>query len=355
MPTLSKSIISLVVCATLLLTSDTSATHLTGSWTTLSPMSTARLSPFVAAVDGKLYVAGGNSGGPSPSSNVLERYDPLTDTWTTLAPLLTGRYQGGVAVLGTDIYVVGGWNPPSTFVPTNTVQIYDTLTNTWSFGPGMPILSSSGPTGVIDGKIYKHTAEHGFSSASRQLHVLDPNAGSWNARANLPNDHAGGVPGVVGGKLYIASGTDFGFGSGGGPHAQVHAYDPVSNTWSSLTTGPNPRQAVAGGQIGDHLLLAGGANPSGTTLSLFESYEVGSDTWSTLPSMPVAVNSAAGAVIGNKFYVVGGQSSGGVLQNSLYVFTIPEPSAAALWMCGVAWLVMRRRHFRPDGIRLVCE
>ncbi len=341
MATLTK--LATLFCAfTLLITESVSAGHLTGSWSTLSSMSTPRLSPFVAAVDGKLYVAGGNIGGANPTTNVLESYNTVTDTWTTLAPMPSGRYQGGIAVLGTNIYTLGGWNPPTSFIPTSTVQIYDTLTNTWTIGPSMPILSSSGPSGVIGGKIYKHTAEHGFSSASRQLHVFDPGASTWTALANLPNDHAGGAAGVSGGKLYVAAGNDFGFGSAGGPHAQVHAYDPVTNIWSTLTTGPTARAGVAGDMFGDHLLVAGG----GTNGNVFEAYEVATDTWSTLPLLPTATSSAGGAVIGNKFYVVGGTTPGGTLLNTLQVFTIPEPATAVLLGIGFAFAGLATSHRR---------
>ncbi len=344
--TISSKLASLLSVCLLFVTSSAMAGHLSGAWSTLSPMSTARSSPFVAAVGGKLYVAGGVTSG---ALNALESYDPVTNTWTSLAPMPGARYQGGVAVLGSKMYVLGGWDAPATFLPTTTVQIYDTLTNSWSSGPSMPILSSSGPTGVIGGKIYKHTAEHGFSSASRQLHVFDPGAGTWTALANLPNDHAVGAAGVSGGKLYVAAGTDFGFGSGGGTHAQVHAYDPVANTWSTLTSAPTARAGVAGDMFGDHLLVAGGGSVSGTILGTFEAYDTANDTWSTLPTMPLPLSSSGGAVIGNTFYVVGGFD--GVNRSSaLQAFTIPEPSAFLLAGCSLAFAGLKRnRRQRISG------
>jgi N-acetylneuraminic acid mutarotase len=295
---------------------------LSGAWVAqpdIAPMPTARAAPFVAAVDGMLYVAGGNVGAAG-AVTTLERYDPATDTWATLAPMPGRRYQGGVAVLDSKIYILGGWNFPDSTIPTSTVQIYDTLTDTWSFGPNMPTLSGSGPTGVIDGKIYKHTAEHGFSSASRRFHVLDPVANTWTTLPSIPNDHSGGAAGVVGGKLYVVAGTDNGFSVGN--HAQVHAFDPVANTWSTLTSGPTPRHGVAGGVLGDQLLIAGGA-AGGPSLDVFEAYDPADDAWSPLPPMPVAVSAAGGAVIGDTFYVVGGADANG-LTGALQAYTTAQ-------------------------------
>ena len=320
------------------------AAHLNGSWSVLPSMNAPRFATFVAAVGGKLYVAGGNNG--AGAVNVLERYDPGTNTWTTLSPMPGARYQGGVAVVGDKIYTLGGWDAPASFIPTTTVQIYDTTTDTWSSGPSMPLLSSSGPTDVIGGKIYKHTAEHGFSSPSQQLHVLDPGAGTWSALANLPIDHGGGAAGAINGKLYVAAG----WGIVGGVqvfHNQVHEYDPVTNAWSAVAPIPTARAGVAGGVLGDHLLIAGGGVSGGPpATSVFESYDVANNVWSTLPSMPVSMSSTAGAVIDNTFYVVGGfdgTNTSGVLQS----FSIPEPHtlglAAITLVCAASCRRRRRR------------
>jgi N-acetylneuraminic acid mutarotase len=298
---------------------------LSGTWLTqpdIEAMPTPRGLAFVAAVDDKLYVAGGNDG-VTGALTTLERYDPASDTWTTLPSMPSRRYQGGVAVLDSKIYVIGGWNFPESTIPTSTVQIYDTLTNTWSFGPNMPTLSGTGPTGVIDGKIYKHTAEHGSSSPSQQFHVLDPVAGSWTTLPSLPIDHGGAAVGVVNDKLYVASG--WGWDPGFVGHAQVHAYDPVANGWTTLAPAPTARLNLASGVLDDQLLVAGGAPLGGGALDLVESYDVASNSWSTLASLPVAVNGAGGAVIGDTFYVVGGFIAAGVT-GALQAFTLTPPN-----------------------------
>ena len=65
---------------------------LTNSWTTVSPMSTARLKHASAALDGKLYACGGWHVSNRTALTSVERYDPDTDSWETVAPMKTARY-----------------------------------------------------------------------------------------------------------------------------------------------------------------------------------------------------------------------------------------------------------------------
>jgi hypothetical protein len=302
-------------------------------------MTVARHKAFVAAVNGELYVAGGHNNTSGAVAD-LERYDPATDSWSTLTPMPSARYQGSVAVLGADIYVIGGWDFPASTLPTSTLQIYDTLTDTWSTGPSLPTLSGGGGAGVINGKIYVHTPENGFAGLQELFHVFDPAGGAWSPMASLPTSHAVGAVGVVNDRLYFATGLD-----DPGVHALLREYDPGTNTWNTLTAGSTPRADGAGGVLGGHLLVAGGADSSSTVLNLFEAYDVANDTWSTLPTMPVSLAGARGAVIDKTLYVVGGVNAG-VASAGLHAFVIPEPGSATLLCAAVAYLVIAAHGWR---------
>ena len=79
-------------------------------WSEAAPAPTARSSATGAVIDGQLYVAGGRRRESGEISNlgILERYDPGTDAWTTLAPL--PQPSGGLAGAALDgtLYVFGG-------------------------------------------------------------------------------------------------------------------------------------------------------------------------------------------------------------------------------------------------------
>ena len=74
----------------------------------------------------KIYVFGGFNGS---YLNKAEVYDPITNRWTALPPMPTARAGLASAVIGDKIYVIGGWSPSA---PLGTVEIFDTLTQTWS-------------------------------------------------------------------------------------------------------------------------------------------------------------------------------------------------------------------------------
>lgn len=81
-----------------------------GSWATAAPLPTARSGIAAAAVDGRIYVFGGE--GPSGTFDNNEVYDPTTDTWTTAAPMPVALHGHGAAVVDGVIYVIGGGPTP---------------------------------------------------------------------------------------------------------------------------------------------------------------------------------------------------------------------------------------------------
>ena len=90
------------------------------------------------------YVIGGY---PSTrvTVNVVQVYDVATDHWTLAAPM--------PAALNGKIYVIGGQTDPNTAY-VNLVQEYDPATNGWRARAPMPTARSAGAAVVIDGKIY---------------------------------------------------------------------------------------------------------------------------------------------------------------------------------------------------------
>ena len=69
----------------------------------------------------------------------------LGGTWTTRAPLLEANSEMAVAELAGRIYVFGGY--PSSRQTVNTVQIYDSGSDSWSYGE--PLRVGAGVHGVV--------------------------------------------------------------------------------------------------------------------------------------------------------------------------------------------------------------
>lgn len=103
------------------------------SWSPISPMPAIRRFMSAAAHQGKIYVAGGESGSFNHLASVhsdMYKYDPTTDGWLTLKPLTHSRTAFKLVALNSIIYALGGTNYKTPDV--STTERYDVATNTWS-------------------------------------------------------------------------------------------------------------------------------------------------------------------------------------------------------------------------------
>ena len=89
------------------------------SWTTGTPMPTARFYIASSTVGDKVYVIGGYH------SAVLEIYDPVTNSWSTGKPMPTARYSLTSSVIDGKIYAIGGSGTNAG----DKVELYDPVTN----------------------------------------------------------------------------------------------------------------------------------------------------------------------------------------------------------------------------------
>jgi M6 family metalloprotease-like protein len=122
----------------------------TNTWTTLKAAAVTHFRPVVAAIGGKLYVAGGNNAAGTAMRRV-DMYDPLTNTWSTRASMPTPRVNAGAAFIGGRWYVLGGKNGAAYL---NTVEAYDPAANAWTSRSAMPTARAALGVGGVSGLIY---------------------------------------------------------------------------------------------------------------------------------------------------------------------------------------------------------
>jgi N-acetylneuraminic acid mutarotase len=266
----------------------------TDKWTKKRPMPRPAHHAALAAANGKIYVSGGfvapqqpaSPGGGIPVGGAWEpiddvwEYDPAADSWKSLAPL-PGKRGSAVAVeVGGKIYVIGG---------ATTVE-----------GSKDPFFTLFGPARVLS------TNE-----------VYDPATNKWESRRPMavPRNHA--FAGAVNGKIYVIGGrTGHGFILSATNTDAVEEYNPVADLWSvPKERMPTPRSGGAWGTDGRRIYVAGGEVTTQQLVGAHravEAYEPATNSWTTLPSMPMPRHGVAGAVIGHRFHVVSGmiQSAG---------------------------------------------
>jgi len=205
----------------------------TDTWETKTSMPTSRVGAHANAVDGKIYLISGNTGGPFSVVALNEVYDPETDTWTTKEPIPYPVNGYASAVVDGKIYVIGGQDEYHDPMNLDLTQIYDPETDTWSQGTPIPAitvrLASAGvTTGTLaPERIYVMGGDGSFLYPLDQNYVYDPHADVWNTGTPIPTPRISPAVAVINDLVYVIGGTYGPGGPGHFPIATVEQYTPI--------------------------------------------------------------------------------------------------------------------------------
>src|SRR5262249_24587301 len=130
----------------------------------LASMSVPRNHTAGGVINGKFYVVGGRPG--DTAAKALEVYDPATNSWSRLPDMPTGRSGISAAAVNGELYVFGG-EIPRLF---NEVEVYNPLTNTWQQLPPMPNPRHGLFAAVLENKIYLPAGGTNPGFAATNLH-----------------------------------------------------------------------------------------------------------------------------------------------------------------------------------------
>jgi hypothetical protein len=124
-----------------------------GTWSVAAQMTAARTEIGGVALNGKIYVAGGQEMG-RPDSTLFQMFDPASLTWKDLAPMPKGASHVGLAVLDGKIYVAGGFAVRPHNDPIDQFAVYDPATNKWQTLAPLPMKLGSVSLAGVQGKIH---------------------------------------------------------------------------------------------------------------------------------------------------------------------------------------------------------
>jgi N-acetylneuraminic acid mutarotase len=269
------------------------------------------LTPTVTLVNGQFTVNGSHTYANAGSDTLTVTVtDNAGDFWTTRAGMSTPRFAlAGAAGHDGLLYAFGGVGTTSAFL--NSVEAYDPATNTWAARASMPtarafMAAATGP----DGRIYvvggfgASPVSAGVSLAT--LEAYNPGTNTWSSLASMPTAR-NSLAAAFGadGRLYVFGGETGGQGTGTNV-STVEAYDPATNTWSTRANMPTARDFLAAATASDGLIyVVGGLN--GSDLSTVEAYNPATNTWATKAGMPTARGGlAATAAADGRIYALGG-------------------------------------------------
>jgi N-acetylneuraminic acid mutarotase len=314
-------------CVALLSAGAAGAQSPAGTWTTGTPLPTARSEDSVAVVGSTIYVIGGYApAGPNPnaldasgrvdvSRPLVQAYDVQTGRWAERAPLPRGLNHVGVAGLGGKIYAFGGFAQQNRG-PVADANVYDPATNAWTPLPPLPAALGSISVTELNGKLHLVGGRDVHSVATHA--VFDPSTRTYTSAAPLPvgRDHMGLV--AYGGKLYAIAGRidDFNHNT-----SYVDVYDPATDRWTPGKPMPSQRSGSAVALYRDRIFVIGGEFGGGAYTNN-EAYDPRGDAWTALAPFPEGRHGTGAAVVGDALYVpAGAPVNGGSRQSdTLFVF-----------------------------------
>ena len=217
-----------------------------------------------------LYVAGGQTADMVPTLyDQVSQYDYTTNTWSNVAPLPVPLSQAAMGAWNGKIYVAGGFTGGSSV--TNSLRIYDIATNTWSSGANMPISPGveAAAGAVWQGKFYVMGGDD-FNDALNTNFIYDIATNTWTTGAPLPDSRTNTSGTAYGAAvIYVYGGVML---PGFTTTDTLLLYDVPSNTWSNLgsagTGGRGNYGGVSGFGSGDgpiELLITDGADSMGNS------------------------------------------------------------------------------------------
>ncbi|HEY0678295.1 MAG TPA: hypothetical protein VGD17_08410 [Chitinophagaceae bacterium] len=205
-------------------------------------LSVTREGIAVAAASNKVVFAGGHAFGSVMISRV-DIYNTANNSWST-AELTEGRTMIKTTVLGNKIYFAGGL---ANGLPSNTVDIYDAVANSWSAisVPGVP---NRGPLIAVSAAGGKLICLRGTSisippnsTAYTFAEVYDITTNNWRTdtlytrtQTSVAMSDDGIAATAVGNKIYFAgNASDWNGWDYGSITSTINIYDAGNNTWSS--------------------------------------------------------------------------------------------------------------------------
>ena len=237
----------------------------------------------VIGSDNMFYTAGGQTGDATPVVfNQVSRFDPTTNTWSNVAPLPTAVSQAATGAANGKIFVAGGFTGGSSV--TNILQIYDIATNTWTTGASAPTAAvEAAAAAVVNGKFYVIGGDD-FNNGLNSTLIYDIATNTWSTGATLPDMRTNTYGTVANGLIYVYGGvvlpafttTD-----------SLLRYDPVANSWTNLGSAGTGLGNYGGiSPYGtDQLLIANGADSSGVSTNGTRIFTISGGTFGPGPAM----------------------------------------------------------------------
>lgn len=179
----------------------------TNNWSSATTANLGWENASAISSGGRVFITGGES-----STTSFYEFTPPA-TFTLLAPRLTSAIQNRVAVIGGTLFSVGGAD--ASYNPTEAVDSYSLAGNTWSTAPAnLPLPLTQSAMAAQDIYLFVAGGSSGTSLAGSNygvpgttgVYVYNSVLNSWSAGPSLPVGTREATAAVSGGRLYVLGG-----------------------------------------------------------------------------------------------------------------------------------------------------
>lgn len=239
-------------------------------------------------------------------------------TWEKRAPLLEPNSETAVTQMGGKLFVIGGY--PSTRITVDTVQVYDSKTDKWSFVARLPQPINHAMTAVVDGRLYViggQLTAGGRGRAAGYVNtnlVYDVGDDRWLGRARMPTSRSAGMAAVLDGKIYVAGGRP--------PRGSDFAvYDPKTDSWETLPDLPTQRNHMVAVALDGKIFVVGGREGGGfrsPQIDAVEAFDPETGKWERKAPLLEPRSGLNGIVHKGCLHVFGGEGLEGTNQDGVH-------------------------------------
>ena len=272
-----------------------------------------------AVIGKKAYLFGGWDTANNAPLSTINVFDAKTNMLNTLdVTLPTAASHIASAVVGTKVYLFGGVINWSSTGELNTINVFDTETNTIkTLDTKLPSKGHSIAVASVGTKIYLfggrcQSSGNGYWYSS--IWVFDTEAETITTLSkNLPKQICGMAAATVGTKIYLFGGTCLGSSYVDIAQSAIYEFDTKNTSITTLPVSlPNKAHDIGVAAISSKIYLFGGdGGAGGSHLNTIRVFDSETETISTLDTvLPVATGHIATALIGAEVYLFGGYYAG---------------------------------------------
>ncbi|MCU0436281.1 MAG: IPT/TIG domain-containing protein [Raineya sp.] len=205
------------------------------------------------------------------------RYNPITNIWTRLGDFAVGNVKsrsGATSfVVNNKAYMIGGIYDDGGRKVSDSVFVYNTSSDQWSFATKYPSGGRSAMIAfVIDNKVYVGSGNSApFGGApNADFWEYTPNTNTWVRKADIPSARTDATAFVIGNKGYVVGGT----GNASTLLNDLWQYTPQTNTWvrKANLLRDKPRTEMVGFSIGNRGYIATGQTTDSSTTKILHRY-----------------------------------------------------------------------------------